>query len=437
MRTCVSKSMILTAVGAVLCGFALAQAAVLTTPDRTLPEGYPKPPRITLDGTKFVMEYEGKKTEFVRPMAPEFEAKPAAGGRTLHVAPDGKGTGAEDAPFGSINAAVKAANPGDLVLIGQGEYTEVVNIAKSGLPAKPIIIAAAPGALPRIVLPLGAPKETNVNNQVHPAVFTLTSGAKHIWVNGLVVEGGRGRADSPKQEMYGANGFQLSGKAGEDVRLTNCITYWDLHCGFKEMGHGGANYVIEGCVAFWCGTRANDHGAYIPSSDAVIRGNIFFETAGYGIHAYSHPQRLLIERNLCVRNKAPGIIVSGSNNQVLRNTCVGNSIGMFFFRGGCTNNTVEGNIFSGNGQDMAMDNGGGNPQYGTPSGNKCDYNLLSKALPAQIAKDAQYKGAHDVIGKDAMFADPARGDYRLKDGSPALGAGPAGKDGKPTNLGAF
>ena len=41
------------------------------------------------------------------------------------------------------------------------------------------------------------------------------------------------------------------------------------------------------------------------------------------------------------------------------------------------------------------------------------------------------------MAKDPLFVDAENGDYRLKPGSPAIAAGPADEDGKPTNLGAF
>ena len=68
--------------------------------------------------------------------------------------------------------------------------------------------------------------------------------------------------------------------------------------------------LIEGNVIFDNGTETHDHGIYMPADDVTINGNIIFESAGYGIHAYTAPKRLVITRNVCFANKAGGIILA-------------------------------------------------------------------------------------------------------------------------------
>src|ERR1051325_778344 len=303
----------------------------LKTSKRTLGKEYPVPPTITVKGDDFTAELNGKKTHFVRPLvAAAPRLKPSAGGKVIYVSPNGTGNGGKNSPMGSIQEAVDQAGPGDMVVINQGEYVEAVKITKSGREGAPIVITAAPGALPRIILPFG--------KKSHEESFSLAvvslHGCGYVWIQGLVLEGDLHRSDSPETwgEKYGACGIVLSNGAGEGVRISNCISYRNSHCGFKEMGHGGAHFIFEGNIAFWSGNDITDHGFYIPSSDATIRGNLTFEIVGYGIHVYPSPKRLNIEKNLCINMGAGGICLAGSFHQVINNTCVGNKWGIVFYR---------------------------------------------------------------------------------------------------------
>src|ERR1051325_4833732 len=189
----------------------------LKTSKRTLGKEYPVPPTITVKGSDFTAELNGKKTHFVRPLvAAAPRLKPSAGGKVIYVSPNGTGNGGKNSPMGSIQEAVDQAGPGDMVVINQGEYVEAVKITKSGREGAPIVITAAPGALPRIILPFG--------KKSHEASFSLgvvsLHGCGYVWIQGLVLEGDLHRSDSPETwgEKYGAWGIVLSNGAGEGAR---------------------------------------------------------------------------------------------------------------------------------------------------------------------------------------------------------------------------
>lgn len=63
----------------------------------------------------------------------------------------------------------------------------------------------------------------------------------------------------------------------------------------------------------------------------------------------------------------------------------------------------------------------------TPWGQKMDYNLIHRAglkAPEPAAKLARHsQGDADSVVADALFVVPAHGDYRVKEGSPALKLG--------------
>jgi len=62
--------------------------------------------------------------------------------KDIYVSPSGTGTGSQNAPFGSIQAAVNAATAGDTILLRAGTYKPTTNIqiTKSGTSASPITL---------------------------------------------------------------------------------------------------------------------------------------------------------------------------------------------------------------------------------------------------------------------------------------------------------
>ncbi|MBI3875662.1 MAG: right-handed parallel beta-helix repeat-containing protein [Verrucomicrobia bacterium] len=316
---------------------------------------------------------------------PRMEYKFEATGRTLHVARTGNDSndGSKAQPWATFAHALSQLKPGDVLYARGGDYPTPVMIRVSGEPGRPIIISAFPGERVSLHQPPGWQRQHE-----HGATVEL-NGVKHVWLHGFVIEGCRGDPDAPKNDTYGQNGITLADKAGEGVRILNNIVSRAQHCGIKEMGHGGKRFLIEGNVVFHNGTDDLDHGVYIPSNEAIVRGNFIFRNKGYGIHLYETPSRCQIYNNVCIENGACGIIVSGANNVVAHNVCARNEwAGLLLFRGGCVNNSVVNNIFFNNRRSqIATDDGGG--KLGTPARNLLDYNAVFPekgwAEPAVVA----------------------------------------------------
>jgi hypothetical protein len=383
------------------------------------------------DEQTVTVRYGKGEWTFYRPVVTPWQY--SAKGKTYWVAPNGDdiNDGSTERSFKTIGKAIAVAGPGDIVYVRPGIYVESVGFRKSGEEGKPLILSCAPGALGKVKV---MPSKGYVAKNPSGAVVTL-SAVQHVWVNGLVIEGPMGRPEAPKSEMFGANGITWSGRAGLGCRATNNVVYGNVHCGLKEMGHGGTKILMEGNIIFENGTQSTDHGIYCPADDLTINGNIIFNNAGYGIHSYSSPKRQVITRNICVGNKACGIILAGSHNKVYHNVCVDNNIGMFYFRGGCTDNVVKNNIFAFNHLDCGYDNGDGSAKYGDPARNTDDANCYFPGKPS----DRIHPGAHEVLA-DPKFVDRKKGDFRLQADSPCRGQGvDVGLpfQGKAPDLGAF
>lgn len=388
-------------------------------------------PTITFseDETTVRLDSAAGSRSFRRPLTFCWEF--TATGTTRWVAPTGDDAadGSTAKPLRTIARALDLAGPGDVIYVRAGTYVESLVIGKSGREGLPLVLSCAPGELGRVKI---TPPAEYVRQNPSGAVIRLHT-AQHVWINGLVVEGPLGRPEAPPAETYGANGITFAGRAGLGCRVSNCVVYGNVHCGIKEMGHGGTGILLAANVIFNNGTRSTDHGIYCPADELTIEGNVIFDNAGFGIHSYSHPRRQLISRNVCLGNKVAGIILAGSENRVFYNVCAYNGIGMFYFRSGCTGNIVKNNIFAFNHSDCGWDNAGGKDTG--PANNEDDHNCYYPGQPSpQIGA-----GQHELLA-DPRFVDSRHGDFRLQADSPCRAKATAVFDQQnaaPGDLGAF
>jgi parallel beta-helix repeat protein len=338
-----------------------------------------------------------------------------ASGSTYYVATNGSDTnnGSLAHPFASIAKGIAAAQPGDIVYVEAGTYVEAPYINKSGLSGKPIILSCAPGALGQVTV---VPPQSYVTSNPDSAVFTLDA-ADYVWINGFIIEGPMGQSYAPASEHYGANGITFENKAGLGDEATNNVIYNNVHCGIKEMNHGGQGIFIQGNVIFGNGTSTLDHGIYMPAPNSTLDGNVIFNNTGWGIHLYPSPANQTITHNILFNNGVGGILLASNGDTVMYNTAVNNNTwGILYFRSGCTNNIVEHNIFADN-KYLNADYDSGGPMNSFPSNNIDDYNCYYPGQPR-----LQSPGQHELYA-NPQFLNLAADDFRLASGTAASADG--------------
>lgn len=110
-----------------------------------------------------------------------------------HVAPGGRGAGGAADPFGSIQAALDAAGPGDTIHVRPGAYHESLRTVRDATVAQPITVRAA-GARGGVAVTL--------------AGRLLTVRHSHLTIDGLVFDGQYAASDLIRVETAG-HGFTL------------------------------------------------------------------------------------------------------------------------------------------------------------------------------------------------------------------------------------
>lgn len=158
----------------------------------------------------------------------------------LYVAPDGDdgADGAQTTPWRTIQHAVDLAQPGDVITVQAGEYSEAVDIVTIAEQAAPIVLQAAPDA--RVLLRSPSPGDTI-------EALDLAEAA-HWTVRGFEIAGGYEEAVKVRRGAH-------------HVTISNCSSH-DSWAGFVcENAH---DVTFEGCLA-----ERNETGGFVVSSGSV------------------------------------------------------------------------------------------------------------------------------------------------------------------------
>lgn len=238
--------------------------------------------------------------------------------------------------------------------------------------------------------------------------------------------------------------------AGVEIDLAQGITI--RHCSIYDMPRSGINigdgcwggHLVEFCDIFDTVKETGDHGSFnswgrdrfwrpdinevnawvkedpgLPRLDAVkpniLRNNRWRCDHGWDIDLDDGSSFYLITNNLCLHGGIKNR--EGFGRVVENNVMVGAGFDPHVWFG------ASGDVFR---RNIVWRDYRPARMYRPPWGEEMDYNLLQRdgATPEPATRLQQQSGrdAHSIIA-DAQFVDPARGDYRVREGSPALALG--------------
>ncbi|MGW0915141.1 right-handed parallel beta-helix repeat-containing protein [Streptomyces sp. NPDC002784] len=388
-----------------------------------------------------------------------------AASRTYYVSPSGSDSnqGTSPAkPFRTLQKAADSTAPGDTVSIMNGTYTErpggsdVMVISRSGRPGAPITFQAHPGHRPVI-------------HTVAAWNGIRISGAAHIVVRGLEVKGSSAtmsladaeRGAGTKDGKYNGNCIwaepnKSSGATPHHIDIVGNTVH---HCPGLGIGSRGADYMtIDRNHVYstsWYTVFATS-GISILAARDIDRGDprkykirvtnntvhdnetkvkwerckcysdgngIIIDTlkdkSKAGESGPDYQGRVLVANNVSYNNGGSGIHSFKSQHvDILHNTAYQN--------GRSTRMESYANIFAHDSKDVRLLNNVsyGRPGQATNSAHKnvdvfYDYNVYYGGKAPEV------KGSHDIIADPGFVKPGARSgaDFRLSEGSPAIGSG--------------
>jgi len=333
---------------------------------------------------------------------------------TYYVAVNGSDSndGSAGRPFATIQKAADVVNPGDTVIVGDGVYTaagtddRVVTVRRGGTAERPIIFraehtwgAVVDGRDSATKLGWDLEREARYVTIEGFEIRKLAScgidsnaGAQHITVRGCHIHH-IGNIETTTQ--YGLDGIYDSAETSYHAYDGNV---------FHDIGRTGPPSVLFNL----------DHGIYTCGKHNAITNNVFYHmNAGWGVQVagYKTVDDLIISNNTFAFGNKRGQIVLWQpchnvliQNNIFYKPAVPNAIA--FFEADLKNVVLRNNLVFGGGLKDDDDNGA------------C-------------------RVSDTIAGKDPMLADPEHGDFHVRAGSPAIGAGIGDRapardmDGKP------
>jgi len=239
--------------------------------------------------------------------------------------------------------------------------------------------------------------------------------------------------------------------AGVEIDMAMNITV--SHCSIYDMPRAGVNigdgcwggHVIEFCDVFDTVLETGDHGSFNSwgrdrfwgLKDIDLGTVTLGENKNLPLLDVIHPNILRNNRWRCDHGWDIDLDDGSSNYEIRNNLCLNGGLKNRegFYRvvenNITVNNSFHPHVWYGNSQDVFRRNIVLTPykpiRVNAPWGKECDLNLLHQpgakgAQPATVLQKESGRDEHSVVA-DALFVDAARGDYRVKAGSPALALG--------------
>jgi hypothetical protein len=323
---------------------------------------------------------------------------------TRWVAMDGSddNDGSQSAPLASIQIALDAATPGDVICVGDGEYAGRVALTKSGTVDAPIVLRSSPGERARLL---------------DGVLVSAGWGASVGWlaIVDLDITQLSGSVEDPGQCIYfhGAHDVVLRHNLVHDCygSATNGSV--------RDLEFDGNRF--ERCGLAFVGDRDVSTLA-LTGNDVFVHDNLFVGNNGNGIVVAAYPW------DDTDPNHPESPAYAGGSGWVITNNVFAfsqNRGGIAFWQPEAVNALVQNNVFFQNAELGALPQGpNGIDFYYSGAGHRIRNNLyFGSAMPVQdTMAGASYVESAALVG-NPRFVDLDAGDFRLEPGSPARDAG--------------
>jgi parallel beta-helix repeat protein len=297
-------------------------------------------------------------------------------------------------PGEDINSAVQGLSAGETLLLKAGNYGGFSS------PPSGVTIAGDPADGPLKAVLSGGSGSGN---------FIDIASGDSITLDNLVIDG----------SGVGSAALKITGSA-TNITISNCEI---MHGATQGILAANSGHRFSGLKVHDNGGVADnlDHGIYLQGTDMVVENSEFYNnTFGFGIHVYNgagESSRITLRGNRVHDNKWAIVMGSGDDNIAYNNLIWNNGQGIQIGNGGnntqAYNNTIVNN---------SRGSGGG---YCVSDVNSATVirNNICWGNPTNTIQGGDSAVVSNNLTDDPLFVDAGSGDYRLKEGSPAIKAG--------------
>ena len=370
---------------------------------------------------------------------------------TYYVATTGSdhNVGTFSEPFQTLQKAVGVIHAGDTVQVRAGRYPAFELRDSDGTPNARITFQ--PYQDERVVID----RHLGGGNGYRAIEF---HGGSYITIAGFIVTDSDPRIDLHadcdvtnqlqrcheilQKTFHGRNGIKLnrSGDSPHHIVLNNLEI---VHNAGQAILGNGVHFEILDNHIHHNGTIGEGYGMYLSGEGHLIRGNRCHDNNGHGIRLgnFTHPLTdSVIEQNTTYDNVQPfihyrnhtepvlertgaGITLWGGERNLFRNNLVfGN--GGFGIRIAGAHNMIFNNTVYKNGLRHPIQGGGeGIFDQFDEAGNIFRNNISFGSGSQDAHIEPGSTDSHNLFGIDPQFVNPAKNNFRLRPGSPAIDAG--------------